>query len=160
MAVFLGPRQIMAEVRLGRRKAREMQVRGPMGGRVAVEVVVDGAEVEVGGGERGCTGTGIQPSGAWVTVADSRLRRCGMEGPVRSMSRMPTECEAWVRARASCVVTEDLPTPPLPERICGGGGLVGVGELGWVSWGGGSWCGEGGGAYQDDMFDAVERHCD
>lgn len=127
MAVFLGPRQMMAEVRLGRRKARERQVRGPTGEVRGVEVVV-----ELAAGEAGWTGTGIQPSGAWVTVADSRFRRCGMEGPVRSMSRMPTECEAWVRARASCVVTEDLPTPPLPERICGGGGLVG-----WVSRGGG-----------------------
>lgn len=95
-----------------RRKARDMHVRGPTGGEAEVEVEV--------GGEAECTGTGIQPPGAWVTVADSRLRRWGIEGPVRSMSRMPTEWEAWVRARASWVVTEDLPTPPLPERICGG----------------------------------------
>ena len=33
IAVFLGPRQIMAEVRFERRKARDMQWRGPMGWR-------------------------------------------------------------------------------------------------------------------------------
>ena len=40
-----------------------------------------------------------------------------MEGPVRSISRMPTEWPSRDRERASWVVTEDLPTPPLPERI-------------------------------------------
>lgn len=39
-----------------------------------------------------------------------------MEGPVRSMSSMPTEWPARVRESANCVVVEDLPTPPLPER--------------------------------------------
>ena len=29
---------------------------------------------------------------------------------------MPTLCPARDRDRASCVVMEDLPTPPLPER--------------------------------------------
>jgi len=67
--------------------------------------------------EAAWTGTGIQPPGAWVTFADSRLRRRGMEGPVRSMSRIPTAWLPWVRVRASWVVMEDLPTPPLPERI-------------------------------------------
>ena len=38
-----------------------------------------------------------------------------MEGPVRSMSRMPTEWPARERERAVWVVMEDLPTPPLPE---------------------------------------------
>lgn len=38
-----------------------------------------------------------------------------MEGPVRSISRMPTECPLNDRVRASCVVTLDFPTPPLPE---------------------------------------------
>lgn len=42
----------------------------------------------------------------------------GIEGPVRSMSRTPTECPARESERASWVVTEDLPTPPLPERTC------------------------------------------
>jgi len=139
-----------------------MQVRGPMGGcgtvaeladveDVGVEVVVEGA------GEAGCTGTGIQPPGAWVTVADSRFRRWGIDGPVRSMSRMPTEWEAWVRVRASCVVTEDLPTPPLPERICGV-------ERSRVSGGGGGEKREVGsvecGPYQDDVLDAGEGHRD
>lgn len=39
-----------------------------------------------------------------------------MEGPVRSMSRMPTDLPCRVRARASWRVTEDLPTPPLPDN--------------------------------------------
>jgi hypothetical protein len=64
------------------------------------------------------TGTGIQPPGAWVTFADSMPKRRGMEGPVRSMSRIPTEAPARERERASWVVMEDLPTPPLPERTC------------------------------------------
>ena len=63
-----------------------------------------------------CTWTGSQPPGAWVIFADSMPRRRGMEGPVRSMSRMPTLCPARDRESASCVVMEDLPTPPLPER--------------------------------------------
>jgi hypothetical protein len=64
----------------------------------------------------GCTGTGTQPPGAWVTFADSREKRRGMDGPVRSMSRIPTDAPARERESASWVVTEDLPTPPLPER--------------------------------------------
>lgn len=39
-----------------------------------------------------------------------------MEGPVRSMSRIPTDFPCRERERASWRVTEDLPTPPLPER--------------------------------------------
>ncbi len=39
-----------------------------------------------------------------------------MLGPVRSMSRTPTECPASDNENASCAVTEDLPTPPFPER--------------------------------------------
>ncbi len=39
-----------------------------------------------------------------------------MEGPVRSMSRIPTDSPARERESASWVVIEDLPTPPLPER--------------------------------------------
>lgn len=34
---------------------------------------------------------------------------------MRSMSRMPTDLPCRVRARASWRVTEDLPTPPLPD---------------------------------------------
>ena len=45
-------------------------------------------------------------------------RKRGIDGPVRSMSRMPTERPARQSDKASCVVTEDLPTPPLPERTC------------------------------------------
>lgn len=41
-----------------------------------------------------------------------------MEGPVKSISRIPTEDPARDRERASWVVTEDFPTPPLPERTC------------------------------------------
>ena len=51
-----------------------------------------------------------------------------MEGPVRSMSRMPTEWPARERESASCVVMEDFPTPPLPERIWVG---MRVSGLGW-----------------------------
>jgi hypothetical protein len=64
----------------------------------------------------GWTGTGIQPPGAWVTFEDSIPRRRGMEGPVRSMSRIPTEWPERERERASWVVMEDFPTPPLPDR--------------------------------------------
>ena len=101
-----------------------------------------------GGGGRvceGCTRTGSQPPGAWVILADSWLKRWGMEGPVRSRSRMPTLWEARERERASWVVIEDLPTPPLPERI-----LVAVS---WEGWGG-----SGEGTYEDDVFYVCERH--
>lgn len=46
-----------------------------------------------------------------------------MEGPVRSMSRMPTDLPDRERDSASWVVMEDLPTPPFPERTCGGSEL-------------------------------------
>ena len=64
------------------------------------------------------TSTGSHPPGACLIFASSRPRKRGMEGPVKSMSRIPTELPARERESASCVVTEDLPTPPLPERIC------------------------------------------
>jgi hypothetical protein len=67
-------------------------------------------------GFAGCTETGIQPPGAWVTLADSMPKRRGIEGPVKSMSSIPTEDPASESDRASWVVIEDLPTPPLPER--------------------------------------------
>lgn len=53
-----------------------------------------------------------------MTFDDSMESMRGIEGPVRSMSRMPTDWPARDRERASWVVTEDLPTPPLPERTC------------------------------------------
>lgn len=65
-----------------------------------------------------CTGTGSQPWGDWVIFASSRPTRRGIEGPVRSMSRMPTDLPWRERARASWRVTEDFPTPPLPDRTC------------------------------------------
>lgn len=64
----------------------------------------------------GWTATGNQPPGACVTFADSMPKRRGMDGPVRSMSRIPTFWPASDRERASWVVIEDFPTPPLPER--------------------------------------------
>ena len=48
-----------------------------------------------------CTGTGIQPPGAWVTFAASMPKRRGIEGPVRSISRIPTEEPARESERAS-----------------------------------------------------------
>ena len=149
MAVFLGPRQTMAEEREGRRSAREMACRDPIlcfsswlaafsalsGRAVAMSPFVwpfsvDGVAVvapsrvcvsEVGGlgmGERVCEGWtshGNQPPGAWVIFAFSRPRRRGIEGPVRSMSRIPTEWPARDSESASWVVMDDLPTPPLPD---------------------------------------------
>lgn len=53
-----------------------------------------------------------------MIFASSRPTRRGIEGPVRSMSRMPTDLPCSESARASWRVTEDLPTPPLPERTC------------------------------------------
>lgn len=51
---------------------------------------------------------------------------------MRSVSRMPTGWPARERDSASCVVVEDLPTPPLPERTWvrrgGVSGLGGGGE--------------------------------
>ena len=72
-------------------------------------------------GERVCAGwtrTGFHPPGAWVIFASSKPSKRGIDGPVRSMSRIPTDLPARVRERASWVVTDDLPTPPLPESIC------------------------------------------
>jgi hypothetical protein len=62
-----------------------------------------------------CTGTGNQPPGACLTFDVSMPRNLGIDGPVRSMSSMPTECPLNESVRASCVVTLDFPTPPLPE---------------------------------------------
>ena len=66
------------------------------------------------------TSHGSQPPSAWVIFALSRPRRRGIEGPVRSMSSIPTEWPASDSESASWVVMEDLPTPPLPERTYGG----------------------------------------
>lgn len=51
-----------------------------------------------------------------MILASSLPTRRGIEGPVRSMSRMPTDLPCRVRARASWRVTEDFPTPPLPDN--------------------------------------------
>ncbi len=59
---------------------------------------------EAGMGESTCEGwtcTGSQPPGACVIFASSRPRKRGMEGPVRSISRIPTEWPARERERAS-----------------------------------------------------------
>lgn len=116
-----------AEEREGRRKARERARRAPIGCSgcvVALPLMCSeepfcSAPAGEGRGARICEGwtsTGSQPPGAWVTFAFSRPRSRGMEGPVRSMSRIPTDLPARERDSASCVVIEDLPTPPLPER--------------------------------------------
>src|SRR5258707_12915634 len=43
----------------------------------------------------------------------------GIDGPVRSISRIPTLAsgEEGYSVRASCAATEDFPTPPFPEQI-------------------------------------------
>ena len=43
-------------------------------------------------------------------------KKRGIEGPVKSISKTPTEWPCSDSVRASCVVILDLPTPPLPER--------------------------------------------
>lgn len=53
-----------------------------------------------------------------MTFADSIPKRRGIDGPVRSMSSIPTDFPASERESASWVVIEDLPTPPLPESTC------------------------------------------
>lgn len=67
------------------------------------------------------TGIGVHPDAPWVTFWDSTLNMRGMLGPVRSTSRTPTVWPRRARERASWTVTEDLPTPPLPERTWGWG---------------------------------------
>ena len=147
MAVFLGPRQTMAEEREGRSSASDMACKDPISLRSWVPFAVASGSGAVGllvsalsadgcgaaslssicGGVCGTAGAdgsvcdawtshGSQPPGAWVIFAFSRPRRRGIEGPVRSMSRTPTEWPASDNESASWVVMEDLPTPPLPER--------------------------------------------
>ncbi len=43
----------------------------------------------------------------------------GIDGPVRSISRIPTLAsgDEVYSVRASCAATEDFPTPPFPEQI-------------------------------------------
>src|SRR5664280_2221434 len=41
----------------------------------------------------------------------------GTENPYTSASRMPTSYPALVSATARLTVTDDLPTPPLPEEM-------------------------------------------
>ena len=93
----------------------EWEGEGPEGGGGGSVPLVPLVSFEDGGGIRSCTWTGSQPPGACVTFWSSRPRRRGIDGPVRSMSRMPTLWPWEVRERASWRVTEDLPTPPLPE---------------------------------------------
>ena len=93
---------------------------------------LEGGEGGEGSGERvweGWTSTGSQPPGACLIFEDSMPRKRGIEGPVRSMSRMPTEWPARERERASWVVMEDLPTPPLPDRTCRRSGQYDVGSV-------------------------------
>ena len=56
---------------------------------------------EDGAAMRSWTLTGSQPPGACVTFWSSRPRRRGIDGPVRSISRMPTLWPCEVRERAS-----------------------------------------------------------
>ena len=89
---------------------------------VALSLVCVSDVAGLGMGGRVCEGWtshGNQPPGAWVIFAFSRPRRRGIEGPVRSMSRMPTEWPARDSESASWVVMDDLPTPPLPDRTWG-----------------------------------------
>lgn len=136
----------MAEEREGRRRAREMAWREPILGAAGGLVLGGGGWPFVDSGVFAeakllsssasspvccacvgmsgrccevCTSHGSQPPGACVIFALSRPRRRGMEGPVRSMSRMPTDLPDREMESASWVVTEDLPTPPFPERTCG-----------------------------------------
>ena len=134
----------MAEEREGRRRARDIACRDPIlvpSSTVAACPFVDTSSIDGGGGGGGAssccvcvsdvertgmggkvceawTSQGSHPPGPWVIFAFSRPRRRGMEGPVRSMSRIPTEWPACDNESASWVVIEDLPTPPLPERTC------------------------------------------
>ena len=41
----------------------------------------------------------------------------GNDGPVRSISKTPTLNPLLTNVNATCVVTEDFPTPPLPDKI-------------------------------------------
>jgi hypothetical protein len=62
--------------------------------------------------------TGTQPSLLCTIPFPSRPSIRGIEGPVRSTSRMPTrgDEEDACKDSASWAETDDLPTPPLPER--------------------------------------------
>ena len=62
------------------------------------------SEGDEGSGARVCEGwtsTGSQPPGACLIFEDSMPRKRGIEGPVKSMSRMPTEWPVRERERAS-----------------------------------------------------------
>jgi hypothetical protein len=82
-----------------------------------------------------------------VTLADSTPNIRGIEGPVRSISSTPTECPNKERDRASCVVTDDFPTPPLPDRTYVNG-----------PWSAASLNGEVRSTHQHDVLDFGERH--
>ena len=62
--------------------------------------------------------TGTHPSLLWCTPCPSRPSIRGIDGPVRSTSRIPTRAvgDDARSESASCVDTDDLPTPPLPEQ--------------------------------------------
>ena len=51
------------------------------------------------------------------TGARSTPSILGIEKPHTSASTMPTRLPRWARATARLVVTDDLPTPPLPDAI-------------------------------------------
>lgn len=90
----------------------------------------------------GCTGTGIHPPGAWVTLEDSIPNNRGIEGPVKSISRTPTEWPAREKESASWVVIEDFPTPPLPDSTLQNALVEDCGKKGKED-------------YQDNIFDFV-----
>ncbi|EXM04521.1 hypothetical protein FOIG_04735 [Fusarium odoratissimum NRRL 54006] len=75
IAVFFGPLQTTASPRFGRRKPRLIACRDP---RPLDE-------------SPSCTNTGAHPPGTWVTFDSSIESMRGIEGPVKSTSRIPTE---------------------------------------------------------------------
>ncbi|RII21735.1 hypothetical protein CUC08_Gglean000902 [Alternaria sp. MG1] len=125
MAVFLGPRQITASEREAKMKPSDMQDKDPIFWPSAAasppsvcSVVLPSSSPTllcVANVCSPCTSTGIQPPGACLTFSFSIPKKRGILGPVKSISKTPTECPCNDRVRASWVVTLDFPTPPLPE---------------------------------------------
>ena len=113
MAVFFGPRQTTASPRFASRKPRLMQRRLPV--RLVCSVLPFASPLFALCAS--CTGTDIHPPGASFTFEVSMPKKRGIEGPVRSMSRTPTLWPWRDKVRASCDVTLDLPTPPLPDNM-------------------------------------------
>lgn len=123
MAVFLGPRQITAVERVERMKPRDITERRPLLDDCdslwfpCSSIVVVGDDSEVGSiSDASWTMTAPRPPSTIVTFLSSMPKKRGAFGPVRSRSRTPTLYPWRENERASCVVTDDLPTPPLPER--------------------------------------------